>query len=53
MSPATKKILGTLFAAALSGAAAALPEPYRVAGAAIVGLILGALHIARPGDTRA
>lgn len=47
------KFIGTIAAATVAGGAAALPEQYRPLALAIAGLVLGWLHIPRPGDVKA
>ncbi len=47
------KLLGTLAAAVVAGGAALFPEMYRPLALAVAGLLLGWLHLPRPGDTKA
>lgn len=52
MSPAAKKIVGTILSAAVLAGVNFLAPAYREAAlAAFVG-IMGALHIPRPGDVK-
>ena len=53
MTPAQKKVLGSIFAVAATSAVALLAPAYREAAMACLGVVLGALHIQRPGDVKA
>lgn len=46
------KLLGTLAAAVVAGGAAFFPEMYRPLALAVAGLLIGWLHVPRPGDTK-
>ncbi len=46
------KLIGTLAAAVVAGGAAFFPEMYRPLALAVAGLLLGWLHLPRPGDTK-
>ncbi len=46
------KLVGTLAAAVVAGGAAFFPETYRPLALAVAGLLLGWLHLPRPGDTK-
>ncbi len=47
------KWMGTLAAAVVAGGAAFFPEEYRPLALAVAGLLLGWLHLPRPGDSKA
>lgn len=53
MSPNTKKILGTVLSAAATAGVVFLAPVYREGALALFGMVLGALHIPRPGDVKA
>jgi hypothetical protein len=46
------KFIGTVAAATVAGGAAVLPEQYRPLALAVAGLVLGWLHLPRPGDAK-
>jgi hypothetical protein len=52
MSPAAKKILGTVLSAAVLAGVNFLAPAYRDAALAAFTLVMGALHIPRPGDVK-
>jgi hypothetical protein len=46
------KTAGTVAAAVVAGGAAFLPPTYREIAVAVAGLVLGWLHLPRPGDVK-
>lgn len=46
------KLIGTIASATLAGGAVVLPEQYRPLALAVAGLVVGWLHIPRPGDAK-
>lgn len=46
------KILGTIAATVTAGGASFFPEQYRPLALAVAGLVLGWLHLPRPGDEK-
>lgn len=46
------KVLGTVAATVTAGGATFLPEQYRPLALAVAGLVLGWLHLPRPGDEK-
>ena len=47
------KVLGTVASVVAFGGAGFLPEQYRPLAMAVAGLVLGWLHLPRPGDVKA
>lgn len=52
MSPAAKKILGTVLSAAVAAGVAFLAPEYQQAALGLFAAVMSALHIPRPGDVK-
>lgn len=46
------KVLGTIAATVVAGGATFIPEQYRPLALAVAGMVLGWLHLPRPGDAK-
>jgi hypothetical protein len=53
MSPAAKKILGSVLSAAVAAGVAYLAPEYQQAALGLFAAVMTALHIPRPGDVKA